>query len=331
MNSTFTTSALKTFSVEGKALSETAEQLDSAAFDRACQLLLEVKGRVIVTGMGKSGHVARKLASTFSSTGTPALFLHPTEAAHGDIGLLQPGDVVVMLSKSGESDELSAILPVVSRAGVPIVAITCNPKSKLAQAAEKSEGALLLLHVSEEACPHDLAPTASTTATLAMGDALAIALLEARNFSSEDFASVHPAGALGRKLTFSVRDLMVTGDAMPRVKASALLTEVIREIGKKRFGATAVVDDSGKLSGIITDGDLRRYLESHEEVKTKAVTAKEIMTPSPRTAPDTLLAIEALNQMENGTPKVMQLVIVDKDGKMCGMLHLHDIVKAGIS
>jgi arabinose-5-phosphate isomerase len=324
-------SAKKTFAIEADALNETASQLDRAQFGRACETLLATKGRVIVTGMGKSGHIARKIASTLSSTGTPALFLHPTEASHGDIGLLQSGDVIIMLSKSGEFDELSAILPVVSRKQTPIIAITCNPDSQLAKAANHSGGAVLLVHVRGEACPHDLAPTASSTASLAMGDALAIALLEARNFSSEDFARLHPAGALGRKLTFSVSDLMVTGASLPVVQPNAPLTDVIREIGKKRLGATAVVDNEGELQGIITDGDLRRYLESHEELRTKAVVASEIMTRNPRTTTDTLRAIEALELMEHGTPKVMQLIILDGEGKLCGMLHLHDIVRAGIS
>ena len=211
--------ARKAFEIETRAVQLTAEKLDAVAFDRACDLILNASGRVIVTGVGKSGHIANKIASTLASTGTPAFFLHPAEAAHGDVGMVQPEDILIVLSKSGVSDELLALYPLLRTIGVPIIAISAAPESKLAEMAKSSSGAVLLIHCEEEACPHDLAPTASTTAMLVLGDALAIALLEARKFSSADFAKLHPAGALGRRLTFSVNDLMATGDAVPSVRS----------------------------------------------------------------------------------------------------------------
>jgi arabinose-5-phosphate isomerase len=326
----FIKSAQRTFEIEAKAIGLSLKNLDAAAFERACTLVLNAAGRVIVTGVGKSGHIANKIASTLASTGTPAFFLHPAEAAHGDVGMVQREDVIIVLSKSGASDELLVLVPSLRRIGVPIVAITFAPESKLAIEARESGGAVLLLHLDEEACPHDLAPTASTTAMLVVGDALAVALLEAREFSSADFARLHPAGALGRKLTFSVADLMVSGDGVPRVKENATLNEVMMEMSRKRFGATAVV--SGEtLVGIITDGDLRRFFESHSTVDTSAVKAKELMFPNPRTISSTALAIEALHAMEDRIPKVMQLLVAGADGTLEGIIHIHDIVKAGIS
>jgi len=322
-------SALNTFEVEERAIRDTREQLNSSEFARACELLLATTGRVIVTGIGKSGHIARKIASTLSSTGTPAVFLHPAEAAHGDMGMITSSDVMVMLSKSGESDELSNILPALNEIQVPIIAITAVPNSKLGQSAKRSGGAILEIKVAEEACPHDLAPTASTTASLVLGDALAIALLQARSFSSDDFARLHPAGALGRKLTLAVRDLMT--EDYPKVSPEATLSEVLLEMSSKRFGATSVVDGDGKLIGIITDGDLRRYLQSHQEVHPHRVKAEELMTANPKTIYEHTRAYEALDIMENGIPKVMQLLVIDSQGKLCGIVHLHDIVKAGIS
>ena len=326
----FVKSALRTFDVEDKALLATAAKLDRESFTRACTLLLEAKGRVIVTGVGKSGHVANKIASTLTSTGTPAFFLHPSEAAHGDVGMVQTHDVLIMLSKSGSSDELFVLLPALKSIGVPIVAITCVPDSKLAVASRESGGAVLLVHCDEEACPHDLAPTASTTASLALGDALAIALLEAREWTSQDFARLHPAGALGRKLTFAVRDLMAKGDAVPQVDATATLNDVMLEMSRKRFGATAVTEH-GKLIGIVTDGDLRRYFQSNATIDTRQIRAQGIMTPNPRTTSSDVLAIDALHLMEDIAPKVMQLLVIGGNGTLDGIIHMHDIVKAGIS
>jgi arabinose-5-phosphate isomerase len=326
----FIASARRTFEIEAKAIRSTLEQLDAKAFEQACKLVLNSTGRVIVTGVGKSGHIANKIASTLASTGTPAFFLHPAEAAHGDVGMVQREDVIIVLSKSGASDELLVLVPSLRRIGVPIIAMTCVPESKLAIEARESGGAVLLLHLDEEACPHDLAPTASTTAMLVLGDALAVALLEAREFSSADFARLHPAGALGRKLTFSVQDLMASGNAVPRVPENATLNEVMMEMSRKRFGATAVTDE-GKLVGIITDGDLRRFFESHTTVDTSVVKAIDLMFPNPRTISPTALAIEALHAMEDRIPKVMQLLVHGADGTLDGIIHIHDIVKAGIS
>jgi arabinose-5-phosphate isomerase len=322
--------ALRTFEIESRAVRRTIESLDPSSFQRACEILLRIEGRVAVTGMGKSGHIARKLSSTLSSTGTPAMFLHPAEGAHGDIGMLKPGDAIVMLSKSGESDELFSLLPALLDRKIPIVAITAQPNSKLGNAARESGGVVLPIVVEEEACPNDLAPTASTTAALVLGDALAMALLEARKFTSIDFAKLHPAGALGRKLTLTARDLMVSGSSIPQVSPEADLGVVMDEITSKRLGCTAVTQ-SGKLLGIITDGDLRRYFQAHEQVTLRAVTAREIMVEDPRSITPETLAIDALRSMENDTPKVMQLVVLDTSGQLVGMLHLHDLVKAGIS
>ncbi len=326
----FIASARRTFEIEAKAIRSTLEQLDAKAFEQACKLVLNSTGRVIVTGVGKSGHIANKIASTLASTGTPAFFLHPAEAAHGDVGMVQREDVIIVLSKRGASDELLVLIPSLRRIGVPIIAMTYVPESKLAIEARESRGAVLLLHLDEEACPHDLAPTASTTAMLVLGDALAVALLEAREFSSADFARLHPAGALGRKLTFSVQDLMASGNAVPRVPENATLNEVMMEMSRKRFGATAVTDE-GKLVGIITDGDLRRFFESHTTVDTSVVKAIDLMFPNPRTISPTALAIEALHAMEDRIPKVMQLLVHGADGTLDGIIHIHDIVKAGIS
>jgi len=322
--------AQKTFEIEERAVHSTAANLDPIRFERACELILNSTGRVIVTGVGKSGHIANKIASTLASTGTPAFFLHPGEAAHGDVGMVQGEDVIIVLSKSGVSDELLALYPLLRRIGVPIIAITCAAESKLAVTANETGGAVLLVHCEEEACPHDLAPTASTTAMLVLGDALAIALLEARQFSSTDFARLHPAGALGRKLTFSVNDLMASGEGVPRVTETATMNQVMMEMSRKRFGATAVTDKEHVI-GIITDGDLRRFFESQGTIDMHTVRAKDIMTRAPRTILSGTLAIEALHNMEDTTPKVMQLLVVRKDGTLEGIIHMHDIVKAGIS
>lgn len=326
----FFKSAKRTFEIEARAIQLNLKKLDAKAFEQVCKLVMNSSGRVIVTGVGKSGHIANKIASTLASTGTPAFFLHPAEAAHGDVGMVQREDVIIVLSKSGASDELLVLLPSLRRIGVPIVAITRSAESKLAIEARESGGAVLLIHCEEEACPHDLAPTASTTAMLVLGDSFAIALLEAREFSSADFAKLHPAGALGRKLTFSVHDLMASSDAVPRVAEKATLNEVMMEMSRKRFGATAVTKGK-KLVGIITDGDLRRFFETHTTIDTSAIKAKDLMSTNPRMVSSSALAIEALHAMEDRIPKVMQLLVTDESGNLEGIIHIHDIVKAGIS
>ena len=323
--------ARRTFEVESRALALTVASLDESAFVTSCELILSCKGHVIVTGIGKSGHIARKIASTLSSTGTPALFLHPAEAGHGDMGAVKDSDVVIVISKSGESDELFAILPGIQSIKIPIIAITEEAESKLGKAAIGSGGTILRIVLEEEACPLDLAPTSSTTASLVFGDALAMALLEARNFSPDDFAKLHPAGALGRRLTLHVRDLMVTGAALPVVAEDANLAAVMMEMSAKRLGATTVQSSGGKTIGIITDGDLRRYFQSHLDVNTNSVVARDIMTIHPRTTTEDILAIEALRKMENGTPKVMHLLVLGSDAALKGIIHLHDIVRSGIS
>lgn len=323
--------ARRTFEIESRALDATLKALDEKAFAKACELILSRTGRVIVSGIGKSGHIARKIAATLSSTGTPATFLHPSEAAHGDIGFVGEYDTVIMLSKSGESDELAAILPALASKKIVLIAITMNTGSRLAQAAEVSGGAVLIISVPEEACPHDLAPTASTTAQLVLGDALAMALLEARNFSSEDFARLHPGGALGRKLTFAVRDLMASGDDIPKVSADATLAEVMQTISSKRLGITCVSDSSNVLLGVITDGDLRRYLQSHSPIDINKVKANELMSKSPKVISESVLAIDALHVMQDTLPKVMHLPVVDDGRQILGVIHLHEIVRAGIA
>jgi arabinose-5-phosphate isomerase len=328
--SDFIQSARHAFELEQRALQATAVNLDEASFRATCELILRSTGRVIVTGVGKSGHIAHKIASTLTSTGTPAFFLHPAEAAHGDMGLVQRGDVAIVLSKSGASDELLVLLPGLLRTGVPMIAMTCATESKLTQAAIASGGAVLLVHCDEEACPHDLAPTASTTATLALGDALAVALLEARSFTAQDFARLHPAGSLGKKLILRVRDLMGSGPQIPQVSAKATLNEVMLEMSRKRYGSTAVTVE-GKLAGIVTDGDLRRHFLANPSADVRDVRASDVMTGSPRTISADALAIEALKNMEEMSPKVMQLLVVNDAKEVEGIIHMHDLVKAGIS
>jgi len=327
MSNSYFESAKRTFEIEGQALQQTIAALGEKDFSKACDLILACKGRIIVSGIGKSGHIARKIASTLTSTGTPSIFLHPTEAAHGDIGLVSKDDVFLILSKSGESDELASIL----NTTIPIIAITSNPMSRLAQAAMKSGGCILQTTIKEEACPHDLSPTSSTTAQLVIGDSLAIALLEARKFTSEDFAKLHPGGALGRKLTMKVADLMISDDHVPRIGVDSTLTSIMEEISNKRLGAACVIGEEGELIGIITDGDLRRYFQSHEQIDIRKVTASELLSKNPKTTTANMLAIDALHYMEDTLPKVMQLPVLGERNIVIGMIHLHDIVKAGIN
>tara|TARA_R100000900_G_scaffold102403_1_gene79360 strand:- start:36969 stop:37949 length:981 start_codon:yes stop_codon:yes gene_type:complete len=292
-------------------------------FQRACDLLLDIRGRVIVTGMGKSGHIARKIAATLASTGTPAYFVHPGEASHGDMGMITAEDAVIALSNSGRSPELITLLPLLKRLGIPLISMTGAPDSPLAQVAD----AHLDTGVETEACPLNLAPTSSTTTALVMGDALAIALLEARGFTAEDFAFSHPGGALGKKLLLKVEDVMVTGSAIPRVLAGTPLGQALLEISGKGLGMTTIVDGSGQLVGIFTDGDLRRSLDEGVNVHTTLI--DELMTRSPKQVTGGMLAAEALRIMEEN--RISTLVVMDEQQNLTGVLHVMHLLHAGIA
>jgi arabinose-5-phosphate isomerase len=307
--------------IEAEAVAALENRLDSS-FERAVDLLFNCKGRIIVCGIGKSGIIAQKIAATLSSTGTAAIFLHAAEAAHGDLGMVMPGDVVICISKSGSTEEFYALVPILKRLETPIIAMTGNQHSPLAERAE----VVLDISVEKEACPHDLAPTASTTAALVMGDALAVALVEKRHFSREDFALRHPSGALGKKLFLRIDDVMYAGDKIATVGENATIDEVIFEITRKRFGGTCVLADDGKLAGIITDGDLRRLLKDRRSLD--GLVARDIMTRAPKTVHLGTLAAQVLEIMEEHD--IMQMVIVDAEHRPQGMVHLHDLLKAGI-
>jgi arabinose-5-phosphate isomerase len=306
---------------EVAAVTALQSRLDGG-FVTACTLLHDCKGRVVVTGMGKSGHIGNKIAATLASTGTPAFFLHPAEASHGDIGMITHDDVVIAISNSGETHELLTILPVIKRLGVPLVAMTGRPQSTLGKAA----AAVLDVSVAEEACPHNLAPTASTTATLAMGDALAVAVLEARGFSEHDFARSHPGGSLGRRLLLHVEDVMRTGDQIPMVNRDTSLRDGLLEISRKGLGMTAVVDEQRHVLGIYTDGDLRRALDEPIDFRTKRM--HEVMTANPKTIEPRRLAAEAVHLME--THRITQLLVVDEHDVLVGALNVHDLFRAGV-
>ena len=294
-----------------------------AAFVATVELILHCQGRVVVCGVGKSGHIGRKLAATLASTGTPAFFVHPTDASHGDLGMITQDDVVIMLSNSGETDELVTLTPHLKREGARLVALTGNEQSSLAQAADIHLDAA----VDTEACPLGLAPTASTTAALALGDALALALLDARGFSTEDFARSHPGGTLGRRLLTRVADIMRTGAALPASPVTATLGDAIVEMSRKGMGMTAIVDDEGRVAGIFTDGDLRRCLDNIRDVA--AISVAQLMTRTPRTVRPEQLAVDCVEIMEKA-PKVSQLLVVDAQQKLVGALHLHDLFRARI-
>jgi arabinose-5-phosphate isomerase len=312
--------ARRVLEVEAEAVRTLAERLDDR-FARAVQVLLECRGRVVVTGIGKSGLVARKFAATLAATGTPALFLHPAEAVHGDLGMLVRGDAVVALSNSGETAELLMLLPSIKRLGVPLIVLTGGVQSRLARHGD----VILDVAVQEEACPLNLTPTASTTAMLALGDALAVTLLARRGLSPEDVARVHPGGALGRRLV-QVEELMHRGVAVPRVREDASLAEALREMTAKRLGCTTVVDGDGRLAGIITDGDVRRAIERSGVVPSAAA---DLMTRRPKTVGRTELAAAALALMERHA--ITQLLVVDDEGRPDGILHLHDLLRATIA
>lgn len=318
---TLVASGQRVFAIEQGALAAVAGRL-GADFASACSHILACHGRVVTCGMGKSGHVARKIAATLASTGTPAFFVHPGEAGHGDLGMITEGDVVLALSYSGESDEILMLLPVLKRQGNLLIAMTGRPQSSLARAADIH----LDVSVPEEACPLHLAPTSSTTASIAMGDALAVALLEARGFTADDFARSHPAGSLGRRLLLHITDVMHSGDELPRVTQDASLSEALVEMSRKRLGMTCVVDGDGHLVGLFTDGDLRRALDSDLDVRSARIA--EVMTRSPRTIGADRLAVEAARLME--THKINGLIVVDADNRAVGALNIHDLLRARV-
>ncbi|MFQ5896221.1 MAG: SIS domain-containing protein [Nitrospinota bacterium] len=312
--------AARTLRIEGEGVRRLAERLDGR-FLEAVDLILRCPGRVVVTGMGKSGLVGRKVASTLASVGVPALFLHPAEGVHGDLGMVARGDVVLAISNSGETEEILRLLEVFARLGLPLISMTGSADSTLARRAR----VWLDIGVEEEACPMNLVPTASTTAALAMGDALAMAVLEARGVREEDFALLHPAGVIGRKL-LQVGDLMHTGEEVPAVGAEAPMKEVIVEMSRKRLGMTCVVGEGGVLVGIITDGDLRRALERKGDVL--ATRAREVMTPTPKLIEAEAFAAAALRRMEEHA--ITSLIVVDERGRPRGVIHMHDILRAGV-
>ncbi|MEJ2059191.1 MAG: KpsF/GutQ family sugar-phosphate isomerase [Gammaproteobacteria bacterium] len=307
--------------IETEAVAALEARIDGN-FERACELMLHCQGRVVVTGMGKSGHIGDKIAATLASTGTPAFFVHPGEASHGDLGMITAKDVVLALSNSGETEELLTILPILKRLGVPMIAMTGNPPSTLAREADVHLDA----SVEKEACPLGLAPTSSTTAALVMGDALAVALLEARGFTADDFARSHPGGRLGRRLLLHVTDIMHSGERIPLVAPDTPLSEALLEITRKGLGMTVVADTDGRLQGVFTDGDLRRCLDRTVDVHSTPI--REVMTHPCQSVPADLLAVEALTLME--TCKINALPVTDADGRVIGAFNMHDLLRAGV-
>jgi arabinose-5-phosphate isomerase len=291
-------------------------------FVKAVETIFNSQGRVVLTGMGKSGLIARKIVATLNSTGTAAIYLHPTDALHGDLGMVRSEDVVILISKSGNTEEISNLLPMLKRLNVKLITMCGNKESKLAEECD----IFLNIPVKEEACPHDLAPTASTTATLVLGDALAVALLKKRNFTAKDFAFLHPGGSLGKRLSLKIKEVMITGERIPKVSQDTSIKDVIFEITSKRLGTTCVVDEKGKLAGIITDGDLRRLLE--KTLNITGLSAKDVMTANPKVLNADYLASFALQQMENF--KITSLIIVDDNSYPIGILHLHDLINLGL-
>ena len=318
----FAASGRRVFAVERDGMEAVAARIDGA-FSAACRAILASRGRVACTGMGKSGHVARKIAATLASTGTPAFYVHPGEAAHGDLGMVTDADIVLALSYSGESDELLTLLPALKRQGNAIIAMTGREASSLAREADIH----LDVSVPAEACPLALAPTSSTTASLAMGDALAVALLEARGFTADDFARSHPAGALGRRLLLHITDVMHAGDDVPRIGPEASISEALVEMSRKRLGMTAIVDGDGRLLGLYTDGDLRRSLDD-EAVDLRATRIDAVMTRAPRTIGADALAAEAAQMME--THKINALLVLDAQQRVVGALNIHDLLRARV-
>lgn len=321
MSTAFNESARRTIALEAEAVAVLEGRIDNA-FTQACELMLSCQGRVIVTGMGKSGHIGNKIAATLASTGTPAFFVHPGEASHGDLGMITANDVVIAISNSGSTAEVVTLLPLIKRLGIALISMTGDSQSVLALASS----AHLDVSVASEACPLNLAPTTSTTVTLVMGDALAIALLEARGFSAEDFAFSHPGGALGRKLLLRVSDIMHRDQEMPKVASGSALPVALLEMTEKGFGMTTVVDSDAQLIGVFTDGDLRRAVDRGLDINT--ATVDELMSPQPKTVSDSILAAQALKVMEDNS--ITALIVEDQQHHPIGVLHLHDILRAGV-
>lgn len=307
--------------IESEAVKELINKIDGE-FAKAVNAISEAKGRVVFTGMGKSGLIARKIVATFNSTGTAAISLHPSDALHGDLGMVRSEDIIILISKSGNTDELNNLVPMLKRLGVTLIAMVGDRNSKIA----KESDIVLDISVTEEACPHDLAPTSSTTVSLVMGDALAVALLQERGFTADDFALLHPGGSLGKRLSLKISEIMIKGENIPLVDEESNIKDTILEITSKRLGTTGVLDKNGKLAGIITDGDLRRLMEKTLDLKN--LTAKNIMTINPKTIKAEYLASFALQQMENY--KITTLVVVDENKIPVGIVHLHDLVALGL-
>lgn len=314
-------SGKRTIEIERDAVDALLERIDET-FNRACETMLACQGRIVVTGMGKSGHIANKIAATLASTGTPAFFVHPGEASHGDLGMITKQDVVLAISSSGQTEEVITILPLIKRMGAPLISMTGKPGSALAKASDIS----LDISVSKEACPLGLAPTSSTTVTLALGDALAVALLEARGFSEEDFAFSHPGGSLGRKLLLTVEQLMHSGSRIPSVRPDTSVSEGLFEISQKGFGLTAIVDDKKHVLGLFTDGDLRRAFD--EKIDMHSTTIEQVMTKNCKTIQKDALAAKALHVMDEF--KITGLLVTEQDGKLVGVIHMHDLLHAGV-
>jgi len=320
-NISFSASAQRTISMERDAVATLLTRIDEN-FDKACSLMLACEGRIVVTGMGKSGHIGNKIAATLASTGTPAMFVHPGEASHGDLGMITQQDLLLAISYSGETAEVVTILPVVKRMGAKLVSLTGNPLSTMAQAADVH----LDISVEEEACPLNLAPTASTTATLAMGDALAVALLKKRGFTAEDFARSHPSGSLGKRLLLRVSDVMRTGDRVPSVSRDVTLRDALLEMTDKGLGMTAIVDDNKNILGIYTDGDLRRTLDTGADIRTTLI--RDVMHENCKTTSADVLAAEALRLLEEN--KITSLLVADENNTLIGALNIHDLFREGL-
>jgi len=320
-NVDFNKLATRVLEIEARAINDLIAGINND-FSRACELCLECEGRIVVTGMGKSGHIGNKIAATLASTGTPAFFVHPGEASHGDLGMITTKDLVIAISNSGETAEILTLIPILKRIGIPLIAMTGKAKSSLGDAAD----VILNVAVSEEACPLNLAPTASTTATLAMGDALAVALLESRGFTKEDFALSHPGGSLGRRLLLRVSDLMHGDDDLPVVSESTSLSDGLLEMSRKGLGMTAVTDSNGELAGLFTDGDLRRALD--KELDVPATTMADLMVRGCKTVKADMLAAEAVRLLEQN--KINGLIVVDDNNHPIGALNVHDLFRAGV-
>lgn len=315
--------ALETLRIEENALQILATQIDGR-FSRACEIILRCKGRLVITGMGKSGHIGRKMAATFASTGTPSFFMHPGEAGHGDLGMLVEGDVLIAISNSGKSDEIMMLMPLIKHLGVPLITISGDDRGPMPQNADVA----LTLGDIQEACPLGLAPTSSTTATLVLGDALAVALLDARGFTSDDFARSHPAGALGKRLLLHVKHLMHTGEDLPKVAPDTPMNKVLYEISDKRLGLTTIVDEQERLLGIFTDGDLRRLIDKQQGFDVNLL-VQDVMIQNPWTISQEARAVEALERMNER--KINQFVVVDETNKVIGVISMHDLIQAGVN